>query len=1086
MVNYNFLLLILFFVSFGTSTSSSVGLLAPYDLQVENRPSTVQTPGYTDISNPYLSWKLASLGIPSQQIIQTAYRIVAAPTSRMLYEGNYLNWDSGWINSNNTIEIMYEGNGLENPGDSIWWSVFVKDTNAIISNLAVPVSLVKSPTLSATSGTPSADWQNAIFITANNTMQSSDCECYDETANTLPIFRTVFTPQNKSIYEIHLYSIGLGFYEIYFQGNRVGSNTVANLNTYGQTGFGIPYGGPGAAVGDDVLLPPWSNFSSTTYYSAYNLTSYISTSSLSSYVLGFVLGRGWYDPYPMRLFGNFNLRNVLPVGRPQVMALLVIKYTDNTYDYVVTNSNTASTTHQLSSVIPSSPTNKLTVQPWVWTTGPIRRNNIYIGEIYDARLNTPLINWTLPSYNANTWLPVLPSNRTNINGLRLLSLYPVRITRSFAPLSLTEPVPGVYVLAFPTNMAGWLSITGIQNAPAGTALNFTFAEVLEVNNTGLPDPTTNLAGAIGRWNGSTWGECAPVPAVEVDTWILQGGSAIESYTPKFTWHAFRYVRIDNWPTSAIGPPKISMFTALQTHVDNPVVGNFSSWNPQYAAIDNLVMESFRSNWAGGHQSDCPGRERLGYGGDLLAAAESAILQFDSHLLYRKRIQDHTDAQTTEGGFPETAPYIGIETCNTFPNDHTGPMQWGSAQTELQIELIPYYGNGRMVAEQYNASKLWLEHLNSSATADGVLTNGLCDFTFNGAGECACTGPKSVAPIMGTVFFAKQASNFARLARILGYMDDFTVWNARAEQIRTTFVTNYINHTTGVVGLPIGPQGEIHGFTAADAQAWALGLEIFYINNTQYNYSAIMMNVINELQTRLLNNGSHIYLGAFSTGYFYRYGHEWYTNYGNYRGLVDIGYTSLNQITYPGYGFMLANDAVSLWEHWANLWERDSFNHAWLGSVSVFFRRVIGGIGPSYNSYGFNSIRIRPVPPLLGSTNTLPQNPGQLPLNSSETGNMVWANTTYDSIRGLVSTAWTLTYGDTTSTAIMNLTIQVPPNVITTVELPLTAPVQNMESTLTPQPTACTWANDPEYDNFIGVIRYTLIGYTSCDFSVVYS
>lgn len=1060
-----------------SSTSSAVSLLIPYDLRVENRPSTLQTPGYTDIMNPFLSWKLRSSGgyVPSQQIIQTGYRIVASLTLEIFYQQTYNAWDSGWITNNNTIEIIYQGIGLTNPGDSVWWSVYVKDTNGVVStSLPTPASLVRAPLPSATAN----EWQQAIFITHNNTMQSTDCECYDENANILPIFRTVFTPQPKPIYEAHIYAIGLGFFEIYMEGNRVGTTNVSSSVTLnGQTGFGIGNGGPGATVGDDVLLPPWSNFSSTTYYSAYNVTSYLSSSSSStgSYTLGFIVGRGWYDPYPMQLFGNFDLRNVLSIGRPQIMALLVIKYTDNTYDYIVTNANSSRTGTSSSLANPA----------WVYTKGPIQKNNVYIGEVYNARLTVPLINWTLSSYDSSNWLPVLPSNRTNTGNIRLLTQFPVRITRQFSPLALTEPLPGVFVLSFPTNLAGWLSITGVRSAPPGTAINFTFTEVLMTNNSGLPDPVTNLAGAIGRWNSSSWGECAPVPAVEVDTWILQGGLAVESYTPKFTWHAFRYVRIDNWPVAAIGPPDISMFTALQTHVDNPVVGTFQSWNPQYAAIDNMVMESFRSNWAGGHQSDCPGRERLGYGGDLLAAAESAILQFDSHLLYQKRIQDYTDAQSPEGGLPETAPYVGIRTCDTF-QDNTGPMQWGSAHTEVQVDLIPYYGNGRMVMEQYNASKLWLEHLNNSATSDGILTNGLCDFTFTGTGECACTGPESVAPVIGTVFFAKQAANLARLAQILGNNDDYTNWNNRAEQIKNTFIAQYINHTTGTVGLPNGPNKAIVPFSAADAEAWVLGLDIL---NLIGNNSAIAMAVANELQERLIANGSHIYLGAFSTGYFYRYSHEWFTNSTNNRGLVDIAYTSLNQITFPGYGFMLANDAVSLWEHWDNLWARNSFNHAWLGSVSVFFRRVIGGIGPAYNSYGFNSIRIRPIPPLLGSTNTFAQYPGKLPHHYSygnNGSNPVWANTTYDSMRGPVSTAWTLAYLTNNTSAQMMLTVSVPPNVITTIELPLLAPVENMETLLSPHPTACAWAEGPVYDNFFGVIRYTLNGYTDCTVTVVYS
>ena len=59
------------------------------------------------------------------------------------------------------------------------------------------------------------------------------------------------------------------------------------------------------------------------------------------------------------------------------------------------------------------------------------------------------------------------------------------------------------------------------------------------------------------------------------------------------------------------------------------------------------------------QSDCPHRERFGYGGDLLATAETGMHIFNMLSFYRKRILDYNDAQRNDGGFTETSPYVGI-------------------------------------------------------------------------------------------------------------------------------------------------------------------------------------------------------------------------------------------------------------------------------------------------------------------------------------------------------------------------------------------------------------------------------------------
>ncbi len=67
------------------------------------------------------------------------------------------------------------------------------------------------------------------------------------------------------------------------------------------------------------------------------------------------------------------------------------------------------------------------------------------------------------------------------------------------------------------------------------------------------------------------------------------------------------MQLDGWPESSPAPTAAN-FQMLQFHVDNAVaMQSFASWHPQHAQIGNLVATSFRSNWAGGIQSDCPGR-----------------------------------------------------------------------------------------------------------------------------------------------------------------------------------------------------------------------------------------------------------------------------------------------------------------------------------------------------------------------------------------------------------------------------------------------------------------------------------------------
>jgi alpha-L-rhamnosidase len=75
-----------------------------------------------------------------------------------------------------------------------------------------------------------------------------------------------------------------------------------------------------------------------------------------------MLGNGWYNPLPLRLFGRFNLRDVQQTGGPCVKSQLLIRYSDGSTQTISTDDS------------------------WLTAPGPVVRNNVYLGEQYDARL----------------------------------------------------------------------------------------------------------------------------------------------------------------------------------------------------------------------------------------------------------------------------------------------------------------------------------------------------------------------------------------------------------------------------------------------------------------------------------------------------------------------------------------------------------------------------------------------------------------------------------------------------------------------------------------------------------------------------
>ena len=67
------------------------------------------------------------------------------------------------------------------------------------------------------------------------------------------------------------------------------------------------------------------------------------------------------------------------------------------------------------------------------------------------------------------------------------------------------------------------------------------------------------------------------------------------------------------------------------------------------------------------------------------------MQFDAGEFFAKRVDDYADAARPNGALTETAPYIGIGSCDTL-GYNAGPMEWGAAHSDVQVQMWPYYGD----------------------------------------------------------------------------------------------------------------------------------------------------------------------------------------------------------------------------------------------------------------------------------------------------------------------------------------------------------------------------------------------------------
>ena len=861
------------------------------DLKVEGLKCEYRVnPLGLDTPQPRLSWLLES---PQRGARQTAYQVLAATTTELLAKGNGDLWDSGKVSSSASLQVVYGGKPLR-PGQRVYWKVRAwdrKDKSSAYSPAAWWEMGLLGP----------ADWR-AAWITRQRAEPLSEQKLFED--DPAPLFRKEFL-LGKKISRARVYVSGLGYYELRLNGQR---------------------------VGDQVLDPGWTTYSKRVLYSTYDVTDQLKRGQNA---LGVMLGNGWFNPLPLRLWDHINPRENLTVGEPRVIAQLMVEFADGTSQTIVTD------------------------ESWKVSNGPVLRNSVYLGEVYDARKEQP--GWDRAGFDDSSW-PQAVSATEALGPLCAQSAPPIRVTKVLKPVKLTEPKPGVWIFDLGQNFGGQIRLR--VKGPAGTRVSMRSGELL------YPDGTLNGMTAVcgqikqGGTNYHYPGTGAPKTAWQMDQYILNGKGE-EVYTPRFTFHGFRYVEVTGFP----GKPTLASLEGLRLNSDVSTVGAFTCSNERLNRIQQMVLWTELSNLFS-VESDCPHREKFGYGGDIVAAGEMAMLNFDVTSFYGKAVADLADAVRPNGGFTETAPFVGIS--DEGLGEGSGPVGWGTAQPFLLWRLYQYYGDRRLLEENYELTKRWIALLQSRAK-DGILDNGISDH------ESLAPKPRALT---GTAFYYFNVKLFSNIARTLGKDPEAAEAEALAETIKAAFNRKFLQPNTGRYD------------TATQAcQAFALYMGLVPAEEKDRALEALVREIENA-------NGGHLSTGIFGTKFMLLALAD--------LGRSDVAYEIVNQRTFPGWGYMLENGATTLWEHWAMSDNTYSHNHPMFGSVSEWFYKVLGGINPAPEAVGFDKIILRPQP----------------------AGDLKWVKASYDSAHGKIVSEWTWEAGK------FNLRVRVPVGAEARVFLPL--------------------------------------------------
>lgn len=481
---------------------------------------------------------------------------------------------------------------------------------------------------------------------------------------------------------------------------------------------------------------------------------------------------------------------------------------------------------------------------------------------------------------------------------------PIKVVQDIAPASVSEPKPSVYVFDMGQNIAGWARITA--TGPAGTKVSMAYAETL------YPDGTVNQENLLS--------------ARATDEYILKGATEGETWEPRFTYHGFRYVEVRGYP----GKPERSSVCGRRVRSSVRETGQFSCSDDMLNKIYRLVNNTEQNNLHG-IPTDCPQRdERQGYLNDMTARMVSALYMFNLPLLYNKWLDDISDTQDDAGAIADTAPY---NWCYR-PAD---PVC--SSYLLLAWNLYLFYGDSSAMADHYEGFKAWEDCL-LAHSKDFIVQYSYYGDWCPPVAESVNNTPISAATpglLMSTGYLYYNAVLLTRMAGLLGREVDRRAYEDLGRSVKEAFNREFYHEETGQYGK---------GGMAANAFALYLGLA------PEGDENKVLSHILADVR----KHDNHLATGNQCTKYLLEilsaHGHG------------DVAYAIATQRTYPGWGYMVENDATTVWERWENETGRgmNSHDHPMMGSVGAWFFKYLGGIQPQWRHPAFERFTIEPVFP----------------------------------------------------------------------------------------------------------------------------
>jgi alpha-L-rhamnosidase len=772
-----------------------------------------------DVMQPRLSWQISTA---ENNFLQTAYEIKVTDSPA---KGRLI-WSTGKVNSDQSVDILYEGPALKSM-QRVYWQVRIWDNKNKVTDWSPP-AFWEMGILDTTLW--KASW---ITLGSEKAMKGSKPCQY---------LRKDF-PIKKKIRSARVYVTSLGLYQLFLNGEKVST---------------------------DLFTPGWTSYNTRIQYQTYDVTSLLKPEN----TIGAILGDGWYrgnigwghdDGY----YGN----------KVALLAQLQINYTDGTSELICSD------------------------QSWKTASGPIIASDIYNGETYDARKEMP--GWSAPGFNSSQW-----ENAAIIDHPKTVLIapqgVPVKAIEEIKALKLITTPKKETVFDLGQNMVGWVRLKVRGNA--GDTITLRFAEVLDKEGNFYTD---NLRAAKAT-----------------DVYVCKG-SGTEVFEPHFTFHGFRYVKVEG-----ISQPSPDQITGIVIHSNMEPAGTFSCSDSLINQLQHNIQWGQKGNFLD-VPTDCPQRdERLGWTGDAQVFSPTAAFNFNVAPFYTKWLRDVAADQLPTGRLPHVIPDV--------LKGGGGSTAWADAAIIVPWNTYLAYGDKRLLEVQYPSMKAWVDYMTSRAGDDYLWTG---DYHFGDWLAFATThsdypGATTEKDLIATAYYAFSSRLLAKIAGIIGNKEDAVKYAELSKNIRKAFDHEFVT-----------PSGRL-------------------VSNTQTAYSLAL--AFNLLPADLIPKAAE-YLAAdvkkfghLTTGFV---GTPLLCKTLSAQGHDDLAFMLLNRKQYPSWLYPVTKGATTIWERWDGLKPdgsfqdpgMNSFNHYAYGAIGEWLYTYVAGFNIDPELPGYKHILLSPHP-----------------------------------------------------------------------------------------------------------------------------